>query len=181
MLYSMTDLLFRTKTQTIRLINKETGMMGAEGIYSKNRPSEKVNRSKYSSISLILDNIFLDKCILDVKGNQDMIFVRFSFDDTIYEATCNGYKVNWLEVAPESYMILLPFVVFAISEINSNKKAQLELTLCYQDIASNKNLNESILLFCDTFYYGMLTPDNHIESNEYSMDNSVVLRPIKLS
>ena len=78
-------------------------------------------------------------------------------------------------------MILLPFVVFAISEINSNKKAQLELTLCYQDIASNKNLNESILLFCDTFYYGMLTPDNHIESNEYSMDNSVVLRPIKLS
>lgn len=181
MLYSMTDLLFRTKTQTIRLINKETGMMGAEGVYSKNRPSGKANRSKYSSIALILDNIFLDKCILDVKGNRDMIFVRFSFNDIIYEATCNGYKVDWLEVAPESYMILLPFVVFALSEINSNKKAQLELMSYYKDIAGNKNLNQVILLFCDTFYYSMLTPDNSIESNEYSMDNLIILWPIKPS
>lgn len=175
MLYSMTDLLFRTKTQTIRLINKETGMMGAEGIYSKNRPSGKANQSKYSAITLILDSIFLDKCILDVKEGRGMIFVRFYFDDIIYEATCNGYKVDWLELAPESYMILLPFVVFSISEANSNKNAQLELMSYYRDIERNNNLNEAILLFCDAFYYGILTHDNRIESNEYSIDKTTVL------
>ena len=157
------DLLFRLTPQVIRLIDIKTGTTGAAGVWSNLRPAEAKRAAQYNSVALILDKIFLDNEVIAYE-NDETVYTRFNHKGFTYEACYDGVETSWVGEAPNDYTLLIPLVIYALSEANSREESSTELRSNFQNIKDKSNLKEEILLFCDSFYYGFVSTEYHTEA-----------------
>lgn len=157
--YKTKDLLFRSKGQKIRLVDVNVNTNAPKGIRCTCRHSAAADAAaKYSTIGLILDMIFLDGTVVG-KESDTSIYTKFEYKDKVYEATFDGENITWATPEPEGYAILIPVVVYTLSNLFSGDDAE-ELKGYFDDIKKSKDKN-SVLLFCDAFYYAYAKPVNH--------------------
>lgn len=173
-------LLFRNSPIKIQLAGKNTGNVGPAGIKSDFRPERATGAAKYSTVGLALDKIFIDKEV-DAYENSEHVFVTFLSNGTRYACFCNGIQNEWVGEAPvSSASLLLPIVVYTLSDgyYGYNKD---ELIKCFKKIKENENVEEEVLKFCDSFYYGFVMNENHeqIENKNEEIDKNIIKEAIK--
>lgn len=170
-----TDLLYRVTQTEIKLSETKTGVSGAAGIKSMQRPTGMNNPARYSSVGLILDKIFIEKSVIAYE-NDEAIYTKFTHNGTTYEGCYDGGDIKWVGTTPNDYTILIPLVVFALSEGNCRADSADELKGYFRNIKDGSNVKEAVLLFCDTFYYGFVQAEGHTEIE--SMPDELTARTI---
>jgi len=149
------NILYKIKPTQIRLSDTKTSSTGPAGIKSLQRPAEKTSAARYSTVGLILDKIFIENSIIAYESDE-AIYTKFTHGGVTYEACYDGGSITWIGSVPNDYMVLVPMVVFSLSEGNSRSDCSDELKCYFRNIKEGSNLKEVVLLFCDAFYYGFI-------------------------
>lgn len=157
--YKVSDLLYRTRSKAVKIIDKEINQAGASGICCSFRPSSSSSRAaKYSTVCTVLDLMLVDKCVEAMEGT-DNIYTKFTYKDIVYECVYSYQEddLKWISSEPEGAGLLVPIVAYAISSNNTGDEAE-ELKTYFKEICEAKTQEEkeqSVLLFCDAFYYSI--------------------------
>ena len=176
-----TNLLYKVTQTAIKLADTKTNVTGAAGIKSLQRPAEITQGARYSTVGLILDKIFIENDIVAYE-NDEAIYTKFTHNGNTYEACYDGGDIKWVGNTPEDYTILIPLVVYSLSEGNSRADSSDELKGYFRNIKEGSNIKEAVLLFCDAFYYGFVQAEGHadIESLPNELKADVIHKAIKL-
>lgn len=181
MLKRTANLLYKITQTTIELADTKTNVTGASGIKSLQRPAEINKGARYSTVGLILDKIFIENSVVAYE-NDEAIYTKFTHNGATYEACYDGGDIKWVGNTPDDYAILIPMVVFSLSEGNSRADSADELKGYFRNIKERSNVKEAVLLFCDAFYYGFVQAEGHmnIESLPNELKESIIHEAISL-
>jgi len=142
-----------------RLSGVVAGVKGAAGIQSSARPEGVNAQAKYSTLVYILDKIFVDKKVVAYACSEN-IYIQFEDSEKTYHCICDGSEASWVDSSPNDYNNLIPFLVYALSDLNT-EEGSAELRSSFNSIKNDENIVEAELLFCDSFYYGFTINENH--------------------
>lgn len=180
--YKLSDLLYKSKGHRICLADTDVNVKGPKGIISLSRPSSTsttVTPSKYSMVGLILDAFFLHNSITGLQ-TDDAIYTRFEYKGKVYEAFFNGDNISWASPEPEGFAMLIPIVVYVLSDLYKGDNAD-ELKGYFNDIKDTKkdkyevpSVKQSVLLFCDAFYFGYAKQVNTVASFPNEIARSMI-------
>lgn len=178
---NVTEILYGDK-KAIRVLgasSKNTNTVGPAGLgrYTA-RPTSAKGNSKFSGAAYVLDRIILDKAVnaleFDPSSRCNMVYVEFTgADGTLYQATYeDNNEISYANTeAATGYDALIPLVMFALSG-NSNATETKER---FQKVLKEFNSEgaatvDSVLGFCDCFYYEFLYKNKIEEVTVYDDD-----------
>lgn len=149
--FKTSELLYKSRAKC-QLMGANIGTNGPAGVKSTCRNgSSPTVPSKLSTISLILDKIFLEKSI-QIKQSDSLVYAKFEDKGIIYEGVFDGEVVTWLGAEPKGYLNLIPMFGYLLSDLNGSKYAG-ELRGYFEDIKSDQKNTDAIYLLCDAFYH----------------------------
>lgn len=168
-----TNLLFRSRSkEKLRLVDANIGTTGAKGIKSLCRSSLAENAAaKYSTIAYILDKIFIDHGVQALQSDTS-VYVKFTHKEQIYEGIFNGSEINWVSNEPGDYTMLIPVLVYTLSDLFTGENAD-ELKGYFEELKTSKeNVDKNVLLLCDAFYYAYAKKEENENIISYSAELS---------
>lgn len=170
--YKTSELLYKSRQKRIRLCSRMVGETGMAGMVSESRGHVSLSiPAKYSTLALILDLIFEDHTLIayQSKGESTGIYVKFKTkkgtEEEVYEAIYLDElkEVRWLGRVPNGYYNLIPIFVYTMSDlyVSENKN---EYKKYFENLKEGINVDESVLLLCDTFYYDFAKRNPYVTS-----------------
>lgn len=155
----LTTYLFSHEKEPIEILGslgKVTGSVGPMGIgmATAHRGSAKAV-AKFSSVATMLDKTIVSKSV-NALCSENTVYGEYSDGKTTYRFLCtDGDRVDYEGERLHGNLSALPFVLYALrndSELDDFQKLFNEIREQFETegVADQK----SVLLFCDTFYYG---------------------------
>lgn len=175
----LSEVLFGCGKEDIKILGaekKQVCSVGPAGIgHSKARTKGARANTKYSGAAKVLDYLIVDKVVNALEFDstrQEMIYTEFKIGGNLYQATFDDKcEASYTGDIPSGYAQLIPAVIFALS---SDSKAS-ETKEYFEKIVAEYNSTgsatiQSILGFCDSFYYEFVVQEKMDQMKIYDDD-----------
>lgn len=176
----LTKALFSAK-ETIKLsgsANKQTNTLGPRAIgYSSSRPSTATNAAKFSGAAKVLDYILVDKVVAMLSSESgDMVYGEVTVDGIVNRFFIQNTEILYENDSLKGYYQLIPSVLFYLGQSSELKKIFDEVVKEYK--TTGYVSVQTLLHFCDEFYYGVATKNPEITVNESSLLLDTIKRAV---